>query len=96
MKKYLLKVSVVVAVLAFDLALAQSLGLQSAGQKLMNEVAGAFPYVAGILFVIAGWKALNEYSETKDHMAALKIVMWYILAVLVIVGGYQFVKGLAL
>lgn len=92
MRKFLFKGAVFTALLGFNLVMAQSLGLQKAGQTMMNEVAGAFPYVAGVLFVVAGWKALNEYSESKDILAALKIVMWYIIAVLVIIGGYQFVK----
>lgn len=93
---FLFKGAVLTALFIFQSAMAQSLGLQGAGQNILNEVAGAFPYVAAVLFIFAGWKALNEYSETKDVMASLKIVLWYIIAILVIVGAYGYIKNVKL
>lgn len=72
---------------------AQSLGLQDAGQKLMTEVEGVFPYIAGIIFLFVGWKNLGNFtSENGDIWKGIKNLVFYILAVLIVVGVYRFVK----
>lgn len=96
MKKYLFKGAVLTALLGFELVIAQSLGLQRAGQSIMNEVAGLFPYIAAIGLAITGGYALIDFGKNKDYMEALKIVLFYILAVVIIVAAYQFVKSQSL
>ncbi|MRM84278.1 hypothetical protein [Riemerella anatipestifer] len=96
MRKFFTKGALVATIFGVQFTNAQTFGLKAAGEKFMGEVAGAFPYIAGILFVFAAWKALDEYSQSKDVLAALKIILWFALALVVIVGIYQFVKGQSL
>ena len=96
-KNFLRKTSVASIVFgATNLMNAQNLGLQNAGKKILDEIAGAFPFIAGIIFIIVAWKALSEYNDTKDVFSALKIVIWFVVALLVVIGVYQFVKSQSL
>ena len=75
-------------------AFAQTFGLQSAGEKMLNEVAGAFPFIAGLLFIFAAWRALAEYNENgKDVWSGVKVILFYIIILLVVIGAYKFVKS---
>lgn len=97
MKKNLIeKTSLVVFVLSASLMNAQDLGLATGGNKVLAELAKAFPIIVAISFIWVGWKALNEYNDSKDVLSALKIVLWYLLAVFVVVGVYQVVKNISL
>ena len=78
------------------LILSTTLLSASGGSKILNELVKAFPIIAAIAFIWVGWKALNEYNETKDVLSSLKIVGWYLLAVFFIIGGYQVVKNVSL
>lgn len=76
---------------------AQNLGLSDAGNKMMNEVEKAFPFIAGILFIFAAWKALGEYNENgKDVWSGIKVILFYIIIMLVVVGAYKFIKTMSL
>ena len=90
------KAGLLLFMLSATIVNAQNLGLADGGNKILSELVKAFPIVAGIAFIWVGWKALNEYNETKDVLSALKIVGWYLLAVFFIVGAYQVVKTTSL
>ena len=76
---------------------AQSLGLQSAGQKLATELEGVFPYIAGGIFIFVAFRNLGNFvGENADIWKGIKNLAFYILAVLVAVGIYRFVKSQAL
>jgi TRAP-type C4-dicarboxylate transport system permease small subunit len=90
--KFSQKAGLLLFMLSATIVNAQNLGLADGGNKILSELVKAFPIVAGIAFIWVGWKALNEYNETKDVLSALKIVGWYLLAVFFIVGAYQVVK----
>ena len=94
--KFSQKAGLLLFMLSATIVNAQDLGLADGGNKILNELVKAFPIVAGIAFIWVGWKALNEYNETKDVLSALKIVGWYLLAVFFIVGAYQVVKTTSL
>lgn len=94
--KFSQKAGLLLFMLSATIVNAQNLGLADGGNKILNELVKAFPIVAGIAFIWVGWKALNEYNETKDVLSALKIVGWYLLAVFFIVGAYQVVKTTSL
>lgn len=95
-KNFFEKKGIVVFVLSASLMKAQDLGLASGGNKILAELVKAFPIVAAIALIWVGWKALNEYNDSKDVLAALKIVGWYLLAVFFIIGAYQVVKNVSL
>lgn len=90
------KAGLLLFVLTTTFANAQDLGLATGGNKILNELVKAFPIIAAIAFLWVGWKALNEYNESKDVLSSLKIVGWYLLAVFFIVGAYQVVKNISL
>lgn len=90
------KAGLTLFVLSASLMNAQDLGLASGGNKILAELVKAFPIIAGIAFLWVAWKALSEYNDSKDVLAALKIVGWYLLAVFFIVGAYQVVKNISL
>lgn len=90
------KASLILFLLSATLVNAQDLGLATGGNKILAEIVKAFPIIVAILFIYVGWKALSEFNESKDVWAALKIILWFILAVFVVIGGYQLVKGLSL
>ncbi len=94
--KFSQKAGLLLFMLSATIVNAQNLGLADGGNKILSELVKAFPIVAGIAFIWVGWKALNEYNETKDVLSALKIVGWYLLAVFFIVGAYQVVKTTSL
>ncbi len=94
--KFSQKAGLLLFMLSATIVNAENLGLADGGNKILNELVKAFPIVAGIAFIWVGWKALNEYNETKDVLSALKIVGWYLLAVFFIVGAYQVVKTTSL
>ena len=94
--KFSQKAGLLLFMLSATIVNAQNLGLADGGDKILSELVKAFPIVAGIAFIWVGWKALNEYNETKDVLSALKIVGWYLLAVFFIVGAYQVVKTTSL
>lgn len=94
--KFSQKASLLLFMLSATIVNAQNLGLADGGNKILSELVKAFPIVVGIAFIWVGWKALNEYNETKDVLSALKIVGWYLLAVFFIVGAYQVVKTTSL
>ena len=94
--KFSQKAGLLLFMLSATIVNAQDLGLADGGNKILSELVKAFPIVAGIAFIWVGWKALNEYNETKDVLSALKIVGWYLLAVFFIVGAYQVVKTTSL
>ena len=94
--KFSQKAGLLLFMLSATIINAQNLGLADGGNKILSELVKAFPIVAGIAFIWVGWKALNEYNETKDVLSALKIVGWYLLAVFFIVGAYQVVKTTSL
>ncbi len=74
-------------------AFAQNLGLGDAGNRLMTEVERVFPYIAGIIFIFVGFKNLGNFtSENGDIWKGIKNLVFYILAVLIVVGVYRFVK----
>lgn len=76
---------------------AQSFGLEAAGKKMLDEVAGAFPFIAGLLFIFAAWRALSEYNENgKDVWSGVKVILFYIVILLVIIGAYKFVRSQSL
>ena len=75
---------------------AQDLGLATGANKILAEIVKAFPLIVAISFIWVGWKALNEYNDSKDVLSALKIVMWYLLAVFFIIGVYQVIKSVSL
>lgn len=95
-KNYLQKASLVLFVLSASMMNAQDLGLATGGNKILNELVKAFPIIAAIALIWVGWKALNEYNDSKDVLSALKIVGWYLLAVFFIIGAYQVVKNVSL
>lgn len=95
-KKFFQKVTLTLFLLSGTLINAQDLGLATGGNKILAEIVKAFPIIVAILFIWVGWKALSEFNESKDVWAALKIILWFILAVFVVIGGYQLVKGLSL
>jgi len=95
-KNFYQKASLTVFVLSASLMNAQDLGLATGGNKVLAELAKAFPIIVAISFIWVGWKALNEYNDSKDVLSALKIVLWYLLAVFVVVGVYQVVKNISL
>lgn len=95
-KNFFEKKGIIVFVLSASLMKAQDLGLASGGNKILAELVKAFPIVAAIALIWVGWKALNEYNDSKDVLAALKIVGWYLLAVFFIIGAYQVVKNVSL
>lgn len=90
------KSTVVLFLLAVSLFNAQDLGLATGGNKILSELAKAFPIIVTISLIWVGWKALSEYNDSKDAMAVLKIIGWYLLAVFFIIGAYQVVKNLSL
>lgn len=90
------KVTISLFLLSTTLMNAQDLGLATGGNKILSELAKAFPIIVAISFIWVGWKALNEYNDTKDVLSALKIVLWFLLAVFVVVGVYQVVKNISL
>ena len=94
--KFSQKAGLLLFMLSATIVNAQNLGLADGGNKILSELVKAFPIVAGIAFIWVGWKALNEYNETKDVLSALKIVGWYLLAVFFIVGAYQVVRTTSL
>ena len=94
--KFSQKAGLLLFMLSATIVNAENLGLADGGNKILSELVKAFPIVAGIAFIWVGWKALNEYNETKDVLSALKIVGWYLLAVFFIVGAYQVVKTTSL
>lgn len=94
--KFSQKAGLLLFMLSATIVNATNLGLADGGNKILSELVKAFPIVAGIAFIWVGWKALNEYNETKDVLSALKIVGWYLLAVFFIVGAYQVVKTTSL
>ena len=77
--KFSQKAGLLLFMLSATIVNAQNLGLADGGNKILSELVKAFPIVAGIAFIWVGWKALNEYNETKDVLSALKIVGWYLL-----------------
>lgn len=95
-QKFYQKASLTLLLLSATLVNAQDLGLASGGNKILAELAKAFPIIVAISFIWVGWKALNEYNDTKDVLHSLKIVFWFLLAVFVVVGVYQVVKGISL
>ncbi|MCC9036998.1 hypothetical protein LNP80_22565 [Chryseobacterium sp. C-39] len=95
-KNYLEKASLVLFILSASMMNAQDLGLATGGNKILNELVKAFPIIAAIALIWVGWKALNEYNDSKDVLSALKIVGWYLLAVFFIIGAYQVVKNVSL
>lgn len=95
-RNYLQKASLILFILSASFMNAQDLGLATGGNKILNELVKAFPIVAGIAFIWVGWKALNEYNNSKDVLEALKIVGWYLLAVFFIIGAYQVIKTVSL
>lgn len=95
-KKFYQKASLILFVLSASLMNAQDLGLATGGNKILSELVKAFPIIAGIAFIWVAWKALNEYNDSKDVLASLKVVGWYLLAVFFIVGAYQVVKNISL
>lgn len=97
MKNYRLALSIAMTILGSVLISAQSLGLASGGQTLMNEAAGAFPYVAGFIFIFVAFKNMDHFtSKGGDVWEGVKNIGIYLLLVLVIVGAYQFIKSKAL
>jgi len=90
------KVGVTLFLLSATLINAQDLGLATGANKVLTELGKAFPFIVGISFLWVAWKALGEYNDSKDVMAALKIIFWYLLAVFVVVGVYQVVKNISL
>ena len=94
--KFSQKAGLLLFMLSATIVNAQDLGLADGGNKILSELVKAFPIVAGIAFIWVGWKALNEYNETKDVKKKIKIVGWYLLAVFFIVGAYQVVKTTSL
>jgi len=95
-QKFYQKASLTVFLLSATLVNAQDLGLATGGNKILAELVKAFPIIAAIALIWVGWKALNEYNDSKDVLAALKIVGWYLLAVFFIIGAYQVVKNVSL
>lgn len=95
-KNFIEKACLVLFLLSASFINAQDLGLATGGNKILNELVKAFPIVAGIAFIWVGWKALNEYNNSKDVLEALKIVGWYLLAVFFIIGAYQVIKSVSL
>lgn len=95
-QKFYQKASLTVFLLSATLVNAQDLGLATGGNKILNELVKAFPIIAAIALIWVGWKALNEYNDSKDVLSALKIVGWYLLAVFFIIGAYQVVKNVSL
>lgn len=95
-QKFYQKASLTVFLLSATLLNAQDLGLATGGNKILAELVKAFPIIAAIALIWVGWKALNEYNDSKDVLAALKIVGWYLLAVFFIIGAYQVVKNVSL
>lgn len=96
MKNFYLKTAVLTALFGFEFLMAQSLGLDRAGKMFSSELESSFPYFAGGGLILVGLYALYDYGKTKDYMESLKIVLFYIVGVLVVVGGYQFVKSQSL
>lgn len=82
---------------ATGLVKAQNLGLGDAGNKILAEIEKAFPFIVGVAFVFVGWRAFNQYEENgKDVMAAIKVLIWFVVVLLVFVALYKFVKSVAL
>lgn len=95
-EKFYQKASLTLFLLSATLVNAQDLGLATGGNKILSELAKAFPIIVTISLIWVGWKALSEYNDSKDAMAVLKIIGWYLLAVFFIIGAYQVVKNLSL
>jgi len=95
-KKFYQKASLTLFLLSATLVNAQDLGLATGGNKILAELVKAFPIIAAIALIWVGWKALNEYNDSKDVLSALKIIGWYLLAVFFIIGAYQVVKNVSL
>ncbi|MET7038774.1 hypothetical protein BAZ12_15610 [Elizabethkingia miricola] len=92
MKKIIFNVFVVCLLFSCNLLLAQGIGLSSG----MNEVtADVKNFAAGALligFLITGIIAVKDYSENKDIGRVLWIIIFAIVVISAIVGGYAFVK----
>lgn len=80
--------------LATMIAQAQDFGIASTGEKLMNELAKAFPYIA-----LAGLAAVGIYNignfigENADTSKGIKNIIKYLVFLLIVVAVYQFAKS---
>mgnify|MGYP000847196559 CR=1 FL=1 len=73
---------------------AQDFGIANTGQKLMNELAKAFPYIA--LAGLAGvgiYNVGNFIGENADTSKGIKNVVKYLVFLLIVVSVYQFAKS---
>lgn len=90
-KKIFFSVSLVLTSVALQ---AQDFGIASTGQKLMNELAKAFPYIA--LAGLAGvgiYNIGNFVGENADTSKGIKNVIKYLVFLLIVVAIYQFAKS---
>lgn len=90
MKKRMLLVG---CILTSALVQAQDFGIKSTAQKILNELAGAFPYIALGGLIAVGVANIKHFTgENADTNKGIGNIIKYLVFVLVVVGVYQFVK----
>lgn len=94
-KTFLLTVFTVLSVSNF--ATAQNIDLQSPANNLKQQIAGIFPIVAGILFVVVALVNLGHFTkEGGDWKKGVFNIILYCIIVGVVVGLYQYVSSVSL
>lgn len=90
MKKRMLLVG---CILTSALVQAQDFGIKSTLQKILNEVAGAFPIVALIGLVGVGLVNIKHFTgDNGDTNKGIGNIIKYLIFILVLVGVYQYAK----
>lgn len=78
-------------------AFGQNLGLDQVGHNLQSQLERFFPYIAAIIFIFVAFKNLGHFTENDGNpWVAVRNLLYYIIAVLVVVGVYNLVKSKSL
>ena len=76
------------------LIFAQDLNLDAPAQKLMEQIAKIFPYVAGFFLLFVIFKNLNHFtSDEGEPLKGIKNVGIYCLVVVAMIAIYKWVTS---
>ncbi|GIJ95382.1 hypothetical protein CAPN002_26000 [Capnocytophaga stomatis] len=71
----------------------QGFGIKSTIQKILNELAGAFPLIALIGLIGVGAANIKHFTgENADTNKGIGNIIKYLVFVLLVVGVYQYAK----
>lgn len=92
-KKMIKNLLIFSLLLTVNFVFAQTIGFDTAADAFLTDIKAGAVSVILICILFLCIYAIQDYIKHKDAWQAIQIVLWGALVVVVIVGGFTYMKG---